>query len=114
MQNNQPGRPSRLAQNRWLRALELTAPIAENPFRTFPVLVDELAQKFGPAPALLSAQGGLSYAALAIRCHKYARWALAHNLTRGRVLCLVMPSCPDYLAIWLGVTRVGATVALVN
>ncbi len=107
-------RPSRLAQNRWLRALEFTAPIAENPARTFPVLVDELAERFGPAPALLSARDELSYAALATRCHKYARWALAHNLTRGRVLCLVMSSCPDYLALWLGVTRAGATVALVN
>ncbi len=114
MQDAQPSRTSRLAQNRWLRALELTAPIARNPTRTFPVLVDDLAEKFGPAPALLSAQDGLSYAALAKRCHRYARWALAHNLTRGRVLCLVMQNCPDYVAIWLGVTRVGATVALVN
>ncbi|MBV8744636.1 MAG: long-chain-acyl-CoA synthetase [Xanthobacteraceae bacterium] len=114
MPNNQPRKPSRLAQNRWLRALELTAPIAQNPVRTFPVLIDELADKFGPAPALLSAQGGLSYAALARRCHQYARWALAHNLTRGRVLCLVMQNCPEYVAVWLGVTRVGATVALIN
>ena len=111
MPNTQSSRSSRLAQNRWLRALERTAPIAQNPACTFPVLVDELAEKFGPAPALLSAQGGLSYAALATRCHQYARWALAHNLTRGRVLCLVMQNCPDYVAIWLGVTRVGATAA---
>ena len=25
-----------------------------------------------------------------------------------------MPNCPEYLAIWLGITRVGAIVALLN
>ncbi len=114
MLNAQPSGTSRLAQNRWLHALQLTAPIAQNSTRTFPVLIDDLAEKFGSAPALLSALGGLSYVALAKHCHQYARWALAHNLTRGHVLCLVMQNCPDYVAIWLGVTRVGATVALVN
>jgi fatty-acyl-CoA synthase len=103
-----------LARKRWLRALEMTAPIAKNPTRTFPLLVDELADRFGPAPALLSAQCNLSYAMLAARCRFYARWALANNLTRGRMLCLLMQSCPDYVAIWLGVTRVGGTVALIN
>jgi fatty-acyl-CoA synthase len=112
--NTQPNRASRLAQNRWLRALEMTAPIARNPARTFPILIDELAERFGPAPALLSAQNEFSYTALARRCNRYARWALGQNLTSGQVVCLLMPNCPDYVAIWLGVTRVGATVALLN
>jgi fatty-acyl-CoA synthase len=25
-----------------------------------------------------------------------------------------MPNCPEYMAIWLGITRIGATVSLVN
>jgi len=38
----------------WLRALELTAPITGSPGRTLPVVIDELAEKVGDAPALLS------------------------------------------------------------
>ena len=38
----------------WLRALEMTAPIAKKPARTLPVMIEELAEKFGDAPALLS------------------------------------------------------------
>jgi fatty-acyl-CoA synthase len=29
-------------------------------------------------------------------------------------VCLMMPNRPEYMAIWLGITRAGATVALVN
>ena len=38
----------------WLRALELTAPIPDKPHRVFPSVIDELAEKFGDAPALVS------------------------------------------------------------
>jgi fatty-acyl-CoA synthase len=29
-------------------------------------------------------------------------------------MALLLPNCPDYVAIWLGLTRIGCTVALVN
>jgi hypothetical protein len=48
------GPGARSATKAWLRALELTAPIAGNPMRTFPVVVEELAERFGDAPALMS------------------------------------------------------------
>jgi fatty-acyl-CoA synthase len=98
----------------WMRALAMTAPIADNPSRTLPLVIDELADRFGIAPALLSEFECLSYRALAQRAHRYARWALAHGITAGKVVCLMMPNCPDYMAIWLGITRVGGVVALVN
>jgi fatty-acyl-CoA synthase len=47
------GPGARSAAKAWLRALELTAPIARNPTRTFPVVVEELAERFGDAPALM-------------------------------------------------------------
>jgi hypothetical protein len=40
------------AARAWLRALEATAPIAQAPRRTFPLVIEELAAKFGDAPAL--------------------------------------------------------------
>lgn len=98
----------------WVRALELTAPIAHEPRRTFATVLEDLAERFGQAPALLSDGESLTYRALADRTNRYARWALAQGLGAGDVVCLFMPNCPDYVAIWAGITRAGGVVALVN
>jgi fatty-acyl-CoA synthase len=98
----------------WMRALERTAAIERNRFLTLPVLIGQLAERFGDAPALLSTDAVLSYRGLAAACHRYARWGLARGLGRGDTVCLVMANCPDYMAIWLGLSGIGATVALIN
>jgi len=97
-----------------LRSLRRVAPIVKQPERIFPLVIDELAQRFGDAPALLAARENFSYRALAARTNKYARWALAQSLAKGDVVCLLMPNRPEYLAIWLGVTKVGGIAALIN
>jgi fatty-acyl-CoA synthase len=102
------------AAEAWRRALELTAPIGQHPMVTLPVVIDRLADKFGDAPALLGDRENLGYRALAERAAQYARWALAQRIAPGDVVCLLMPNCPEYLAIWLGITRVGGVVALIN
>ena len=98
----------------WVRALERTAPIERDHALTLPVLIGRLAERFGDAPALISVDAVLSYRGLAAACHRYARWGLARGLGRGDSVCLVMANCPYYLAIWLGLSRIGATVALIN
>jgi fatty-acyl-CoA synthase len=102
------------ASRDWLRALEATAPIARHPQRLLLDLIEERTAAQGDAPALLSAQQCLTYRALAQRANCYARWALAQNLDRGETVALMMPNCPEYMAIWLGITRVGGVVALIN
>ena len=77
-------------------------------------MIDNLADKFGAAPALLSDQQSLTYRCLAARANQYARWALRQGLATGDVVCLFMLNCPDYMAIWLGISRIGGTVALIN
>ncbi len=98
----------------WVRALEATAPIAGNPQRILPRVIEELAETRGDAPALLSAHERLTYRALNERANRYARWALEQNLGKGETVCLVMPNRPEYMAIWLGITKVGAVVSLIN
>src|SRR6266487_4914733 len=97
-----------------LRALRMTTPIAKNPTRVFPIVVEELAEKFGDAPALLSSRERLSYRELAERSNRYARWARGQGLAKGETVCLLMPNRPEYMAIWLGITRAGGIVALLN
>jgi len=98
----------------WLRALELTAPIPQNPHRVLPTVIEEMAARMGDAPALLSERESFSYAALAKRANQYARWAIEQNLVKGDVVCLLMPNRPEYFAVWLGITRIGAVVSLLN
>jgi fatty-acyl-CoA synthase len=98
----------------WVRALEMTAPIVRNPTVTLPTRIDSLAERFGTALALISDAESLTYAALAERCNRYARWALEHNIAAGDVICLMMANNPDYLGIWLGIIRTGGIVALIN
>src|SRR5436305_1102143 len=93
-----------------LRALRMTTPIAKNPARVFPIVVEELAEKFGDAPALLSARERLSYRELGERSNRYARWARAQGLAKGETVCLLMSNRPEYMAIWLGITRAGGVV----
>ena len=63
----------------WLRALELTAPIAQNRDRILPTVIEEVAARLGDAPALLSDQESLTYRALTERANQYARWAVSYT-----------------------------------
>ena len=97
-----------------LRALRMTTHIAKNPKRIFPDVVAELADKYGDAPALISDRERFSYRELYGRSNRYSRWALAEDLRKDDAVCLLMPNRPEYLAVWIGITRVGGVTALLN
>jgi len=98
----------------WQRALEATAAIGRNPLDTLPAVLAATAEARGDAAALLSDRERLSYRDLACRADRYARWALRHGVVRGEVVWLLMANRPEYVALWLGITRVGGVVALAN
>ena len=98
----------------WLGALARTARIDASPERIFPHVLDAIAAERPHAPALIGDGETLSHSELAARRNRYARWALARGLTKGDTVALLMRNCPDYLAVWLGLTRVGVCVALLN
>src|SRR5262249_18756366 len=102
------------ASRAWLRALELTSPIGNASQRTFPTVIEELAEKFGGAPALLAEDESLSFRTLNERANRYARWAQTQDVHKGDTVCLLMTNRPEYMAIWLGITRAGGVVALLN
>jgi fatty-acyl-CoA synthase len=107
-------RPGASVSRAWLRALELTSAIPRQRERVLPVVVDELGHRLGDRPALLSDNECFTYRELAGRARQYSRWALEQGVARGDVVALLMPNRPEYLAIWLGITRVGGVVALLN
>jgi fatty-acyl-CoA synthase len=104
----------KLAREAWIRALERTAAIEADPHLTLPALIERQARSFRESPALASREASLSYAELAARSNQYAHWGLSRGLRAGQVAALFMPNCAEYVAIWLGLTRIGVTVALIN
>ncbi len=98
----------------WLRALEMTGPIPSTPHRIFPTVIEDLAETLADSPALLSDTECLTYRELSLQSSRYSRWALDQGLAKGDVVCLLMPNRPEYMAVWLGVTRVGVVVSLLN
>ncbi len=108
-----PSRPPS-ANKAWLRALERTREVRRASTHTLAVAVELAAETQGEAPALVGETESFTYAGLAGRLRAYARWALAAGLTGGETVALLAPNRPEYLACWLGVTRVGGVVALIN
>jgi fatty-acyl-CoA synthase len=98
----------------WLGALEATGTIVAKPHRILPSVIEDLAKSRGDSEALLSAEGCLTYRALAECANRTARWALDQGLAKGDIVCLMMPNRPEYMAIWLGLTSVGVVVSLLN
>ena len=106
------GKPS--AARSWLKAIELTSRIEANPDRLFADVVEDWAARQPQRPGLISDTETFSYATLAGRVNRYARWALAAGIGAGDTVCLFMPGRPDYIAAWLGITKVGGVAALIN
>src|SRR5665811_1006387 len=102
------------AAKSWLKAIELTSRIEADPSRLFADVVEDWSKRQPDRPALIAEAGTFSYRTLAGRINRYARWALSAGIEAGDTVCLIMPSRPDYIAAWLGITRVGGVVALIN
>jgi fatty-acyl-CoA synthase len=109
-----PPRAKPSAAKAWLKAIELTSRIEANPQRLLADIVDEYAARQGDRPALLSDRETFTYRALAERINRYARWSLATGIRKGDTVGLLMPTRPDYVAAWLGISRLGGVVALIN
>ncbi|WJR79390.1 long-chain-acyl-CoA synthetase [Bradyrhizobium sp. NP1] len=111
---NAPSRGKPSAAKSWLKAIEFTARFEAGPSRLFSDIVAEWAQRQPDRPALISDGETFDYRTLAARVNQYARWALSLGIKRGGTVCLIMPSRPDYVAAWLGISRIGGVVALIN
>jgi len=77
-------------------------------------IVEAFARSTPEAPAILFLDRTLSYRDLDDAADRYACWAHEAGIVRGEVVALLMENRPEYLAAWLGLLKVGATVALLN
>lgn len=56
----------------------------------------------------------ISFGEFEARANKIADWAIKLSLNPGDTIALVMENCPDYVAIWVGLSKVGVVTALIN
>src|SRR4051812_40897206 len=98
----------------WLKAIELTARIETLPGRLFADVVDDWARRQPDRVALVMDDAFLDYDGLSKRINRYARWARSVGIEKGDTVGLIMPNGIDYVAAWLGISRVGGVVALLN
>jgi fatty-acyl-CoA synthase len=98
----------------WIRALGAIKILDHAPPPTLPGLLEARAQDCGGRPALLGETESSNYRMLAAAARHYAGWAASQALPPGQVVALLMPNCPEYPAIWLGLSAAGCTVALLN
>lgn len=106
--------PLRSAAIAWSDALAATALIEQLPNRLLTDIILERSATHGSAPALLSDRESFNFSELAKRIGAYQAWASAKGLSKGTVVALMMSNRPDYIAAWLGLSRAGIVVALVN
>jgi fatty-acyl-CoA synthase len=93
----------------WVRALQLTTKAAD---RVLPDLIEQFATTYGDSLALIG-DSIFSYRQLSHVVQNHARWAIKTGIA-GQPVALLMHNCAEYVAIWLGLTRVGCRVALLN
>jgi fatty-acyl-CoA synthase len=83
-----------------------------------PVLVcddfEEAVDKFGDNVALEDETRSLTYRELDGMANRYAHWARSRNLRRSDVIGLVMTNRPEFIAAWMGFSKVGIAAALIN
>ncbi len=96
------------------RALRRTYTIARHPTRTVRDLFETQARDYGERLALDSDHERLTHQELNARANQYARWARATGLRKGDVVGLLMPNRPEYVAIWVGLAKMGGVSALLN
>jgi fatty-acyl-CoA synthase len=75
---------------------------------------EEAVDKFGDNIAVEDETRRLSYRDLDALANRYAHWARSRNLRRSDVVGLLMCNRVDYLAAWIGLSKLGIPSALLN
>lgn len=76
--------------------------------------IEESARAFADRPCILYGDERYNYAELNGRVNQVAHAAHAQGVRRGDVVALCMENRPGFFFVWLGLAKLGATVAFLN
>ena len=97
-----------------VRTLWLLRKVKPHATRTIVDIVEEQVRRRPANVAIYYLDTAMTYAQMDARANAYAHWALAQGVGRGDCVALLMENRPDFICAWLGLFKVGATVALIN
>ncbi len=66
------------------------------------------------ALALIGDRSRMTWAELDAFAARVAGWAIGQGMKRGDVVALSMENRPEYVGLWLGLSRIGVVTALLN
>jgi fatty-acyl-CoA synthase len=75
---------------------------------------EEAVDKFADNVAIEDEHRSLTYRDLDAMANRYAHWARNRGLRRSDTIALIMTNRVEYLAAWLGFSKVGIATALIN
>ncbi|WP_296817569.1 long-chain-acyl-CoA synthetase [Brevundimonas sp.] len=75
---------------------------------------EEAVDRWPDRVAVIDEQRQLTYRELDMLANRFGHWAKGRNLRRGDTVALVLPNRIEFLAAWMGFTKVGVAAALVN
>ncbi|MFT4955107.1 MAG: fatty-acyl-CoA synthase [Brevundimonas sp.] len=75
---------------------------------------EEAVDRFPDNIAVTDERRSLTYRELDTLANRFAHWARGRNLRRGDAVALMMLNRADYLAAWIGFSKVGVATALIN
>jgi fatty-acyl-CoA synthase len=77
-------------------------------------ILEDRAEEFADRPFVLYEDRRLTYAEHNAAANRVAHWAREQGLRRGDSVALLMENRPEYLAIWMGLAKLGVKAALIN
>jgi fatty-acyl-CoA synthase len=96
---------------RWLPGLALAGPRSR---WSTADLFESRAQRTPDRPFLRFEGRTVSYVEHNAGANRIAHWALEKGIGKGSVVALLMENRPEYLGVWTGIAKTGATTALLN
>ena len=75
---------------------------------------EEAVDKFPDHVALQDDRLTLTYRELDAMANRFGHWAQSRRLKRGDTIALVMLNRAEYIAAWLGFSKIGVATALIN
>ncbi|MGZ3298672.1 MAG: AMP-binding protein, partial [Asticcacaulis sp.] len=75
---------------------------------------EKCADQFAGQVAIECDGRSLTYQQLDILANRYAHWGRTRGLKAGDTVALFMPNRLEYLAIWMGLNKLGVITALIN
>lgn len=99
---------------RLMRGASRVAGFARDLEYTVPDRLEERAGDHPDTPFIIFEEEKITFAQANLRANRVANAALAAGLKRGDVVALMMLNRPDFVLIWLGLSKIGVVTALIN